>query len=210
MFVNGLRNGIVVMGGSFNPLAIAHPKLTLAAVDGLELLIGREQDHEWHPEGGACVHVGHALDCIAQHRTGDEDDLIVGLAVLCHDLGKPMTTKFEGERMRILGHEEAGLAPTLSFLRRITNKERILRDVPPLIEKHMQPFSMWKQRAGDAAIRRLEMKVGRIDRLLRVAHADDEGRPPEMEGARPAAKTSSGWRKRRIVCASPTKRRSRS
>ena len=36
-------------------------------------------------------------------------------------------------------------------------------------------------------MRRLALKVVRIDRLLRVARADDEGRPPEMQGG-----TSSG------------------
>lgn len=144
----------------------------------LERLIGCKQDPEWHPEGDAWVHTGHALDYFAQHRTGDEDDLIVGLAVLCHDLGKPMTTKFEGGRLRSLGHEEAGLEPTLSFLRRITNEERILKEVPPLVTNHMVPYSLWKSQAGDSAIRRLAVKVVRIDRLLRVCRADGWGRPP--------------------------------
>ena len=46
----------------------------------------------------------------------------------------------------------------------------------------MQPFSLWRAQAGDSAVRRLAMKVVRIDRLLRVARADDEGRPPEKAG----------------------------
>ena len=37
---------------------------------------------------------------------------------------------------------------------------------------------MWKDRSGDSAIRRLAAKVVRIDRLVRVAAADDAGRPP--------------------------------
>ena len=44
---------------------------------------------------------------------------------------------------------------------------------------HMQPFALWKSKAGDAAIRRLSLKVMRIDRLIRVARADDEGRLPD-------------------------------
>ena len=51
----------------------------------------------------------------------------------------------------------------------------------------MQPFALWRAKAGDSAVRRLAMKVVRIDRLLRVARADDEGRPPEKAGG-----TSSG------------------
>ena len=70
------------------------------------------------------------------------------------------------------------MKPTLSFLRRLTNEERILKLVPPLVQFHMAPFSYWKSKAGDAAVRRLAIKVGSIQRLIRVAQADDEGRPP--------------------------------
>ncbi len=151
----------------------------------LERLIGCEQDPEWHPEGDVWEHTKLCLDAFARHRTGvTDDDLIVGLAVVCHDFGKPATTRFDPvkKRIRSLGHDEKGVAPTLSFLRRLTNEERILREVPPLVQCHMQPFAMWKSKVGDAAIRRLAMKVVRIDRLLRVAHADDEGRTVERLG----------------------------
>ena len=82
------------------------------------------------------------------------------------------------KRIRSLGHDEAGVEPTRSFLRRLTNEDRILREVPPLVRFHMRPFAMWKDRATDAAIRRLATQVVRIGRLVRVAAADDEGRPP--------------------------------
>ncbi len=154
----------------------------------LAALIGCRQDPKWHPEGDVWDHTCMCLDAFARRRIGDPDeDLIVGLAVLCHDFGKPSTTRFMKGHIRSLGHDEAGVAPTLSFLRRLTNEERILREVPPLVQCHMQPFSLWRAKAGDAAVRRLALKVVRIDRLLRVARADDEGRPPEMQGG-----TSSG------------------
>ena len=154
----------------------------------LAALIGCRQDPKWHPEGDVWNHTCMCLDAFARRRIGDPDeDLIVGLAVLCHDFGKPSTTRFSDGHIRSLGHDEAGVAPTLSFLRRLTNEERILKEVPPLVQCHMQPFALWRAKAGDAAVRRLAMKVVRIDRLLRVARADDEGRPPEMRGG-----TSSG------------------
>ncbi len=115
-------------------------------------------------------------------RVDKDEDLIVGLAVLCHDFGKPATTRFERGHIRSLGHDTAGVEPTLSFLRRLTNEERILKEVPPLVSHHMQPFALWKSKAGDAAVRRLALRVGRIDRLIRVAHADDEGRPEACRG----------------------------
>jgi len=150
----------------------------------LQALIGCQQDPKWHPEGDVWNHTCLCLDAFARHRVGDPDeDLVVGLAVLCHDFGKPMTTRFERGHLRSLGHDEAGVAPTLAFLRRLTNEERLLREVPPLVQCHMQPFALWRSKAGDSAIRRLALKVVRIDRLLRVAQADDEGRLPEMQGS---------------------------
>ena len=148
----------------------------------LAALIGCKQDPEWHPEGDAWNHTLCCLDAFADARTWNEDeDLVVGLAVLCHDFGKPATSAWDPvkRRIRSLGHDEAGVAPTLSFLRRLTDEERILKDVPPLVRLHMRPFSMWKSNASDAAIRRLAVQAGgRLDRLLRVAAADDAGRPP--------------------------------
>lgn len=149
----------------------------------LMALIGCKQDPNWHPEGDVWEHTKLCLDAFARHRTGDSaEDLLVGFSVVCHDFGKPATTCFDRKsgRIRSLGHDEAGVAPTLTFLKRLTNEERLLKGVPPLVQCHMQPFALWRSKAGDAAIRRLALKVGRIDRLLRVAEADDEGRLPEL------------------------------
>ena len=158
----------------------------------LERLIGCKQDPEWHPEGDVWNHTLCCLDAFAAERElrrnlqpstfnlQPAEDLIVGLAVLCHDFGKPACTMYDPVRKRIrsLGHDEEGVAPTLSFLRRLTNEERLLKEVPPLVRLHMRPFAMWRDKSSDGAIRRLAAKVVRIDRLVRVAAADDAGRPP--------------------------------
>ena len=156
----------------------------------LERLIGCKQDPEWHPEGDVWNHTCCCLDAFAKDRddrtvehseqSNNPDDLIVGLAVLCHDFGKPSCTMYDPvkKRIRSLGHDEEGVEPTLSFLRRLTNEERLLKEVPPLVRLHMRPFAMWRDKSSDGAIRRLAAKVVRIDRLIRVAAADDAGRPP--------------------------------
>ena len=163
----------------------------------LYALVGCEQAPEWHPEGDVWNHTLCCLDAFAKERDArrqqapehpntqtpqhpNTEDLIVGLAVLCHDFGKPATTAYDPvkKRIRSIGHDEAGVAPTIAFLRRLTNEERLLREVPPLVRFHMRPFSMWKDKSGESAIRRLAAKVIRIDRLVRVAAADDAGRPP--------------------------------
>lgn len=146
----------------------------------LNALIDCEQEPEWHPEGDVWNHTCMCLDVFAENRTGDDiEDLTVGFAVLCHDLGKPATTKHMDGRIRSLGHDTVGVKPTLAFLRRLTNEERILKEVPPLVKSHMSPYALWKSNAGDAAIRRLAVKVIRIDRLCRVTYADNFGRAIE-------------------------------
>jgi tRNA nucleotidyltransferase (CCA-adding enzyme) len=147
----------------------------------LEKLIGCKQDPHWHPEGDVWNHTLCCLDSFASERIGNErEDLIVGLAVLCHDFGKPSSTFFDRKKNRIrsLGHDEAGKEPTLSFLSRLTNEESLIKAVIPLVRLHMRPFAMWRGNASDSAIRRLAAEAQRIDRLLRVASADDAGRPP--------------------------------
>ena len=146
----------------------------------LVAIIGCPQDKQWHPEGDVWVHTLHCLDAFAARKTGDAwEDLVVGLAVLCHDLGKPATTTHEADgHIRSLGHEAAGEGPTLSFLARLTNHKELVESVVPLVLCHMRPRELMLGGAGDSAVRRLAKKVGRIDRLARVDEADRWGRPP--------------------------------
>lgn len=155
-------------------------------VPELEALIGCAQDPRWHPEGDVWTHTLLCMDAFAAERIGDPwEDLVVGFAVLCHDLGKPATTEVEGDRIRSLGHEAAGEAPTRRFLGRLTNQRELADHVVPLVVEHLQPALLFAAGAGDAAIRRLARRVERIDRLVRVARADHLGRgQPEPAGSR--------------------------
>ena len=175
----------------------------------LEQLIGCRQDREWHPEGDVWNHTLCCLDAFAAQRDergpDRDEDIIVGLAVLCHDFGKPGCTSYDPvkKRIRSLGHDEAGVAPTLSFLKRLTNEDRLLREVPPLVRLHMRPFAMWKDHSSDSAIRRLAAKVVRIDRLLRVAAADDAGRPPFPSDPEPIRWLAEQAERLRVADAAP-------
>lgn len=138
------------------------------------------QDPKWHPEGDVWVHTLHCLDAFARQKTGDDwEDLVVGFAVLLHDVGKPATTYTdENGRIRSPAHDIEGLPLAEKFLRRLTDHRDLIEQVLPLIETHMRPADFYKNKASDAAVRRLADKVGRLDRLLRVAAADMAGRPP--------------------------------
>lgn len=146
----------------------------------LAALEGCAQDPKWHPEGDVWAHTGHCLDAYAAHRIGDEwDDLVVGLAVLCHDFGKPDTSYTDDDgRIRSPRHDILGVPVAKRFLERLTRQKKIFEQVLPLVEQHMRPLALYRDGAGDGAIRRLAARVQRIDRLVRVAHADKNGRPP--------------------------------
>jgi len=155
----------------------------------LPALQGCVQDPTWHPEGDVWTHTLHCLDWFAMERTGNqEDDLIVGLGVLCHDFGKPLTTREELGRITSRGHEPEGEAPTRRFLERLTNQEDLINEVIPLVLCHLRPRALYDANASDSAVRRLARQVRRIDRLVRVARADHAGRPPKPFDGFPAGK----------------------
>lgn len=147
----------------------------------LEALINCEQDPHWHPEGDVWIHTLHCMDEFAKERINDDwEDLIVGLGVLCHDFGKPITTfTDENGRIRSPGHDIAGIAIARRFLERMTEEKALIDAVLILVETHMRPAELYKTQASSSAIRRLANKVGRIDRLIRVVSADMGGCPPK-------------------------------
>lgn len=154
----------------------------------LQALIDCPQDPEWHPEGDVWTHTLHCLDAFARTRIDNIiEDRVVGLAVLCHDLGKPPTTQFLDGRWRSHGHEIAGKKVAERLLHRIGVPRSVVEDVIPLVETHMRPGQLYDGNCGLAAIRRLSRKVGRMDRLLRVFLADDAGRPPLQPSGQPIA-----------------------
>ena len=153
----------------------------------LAALEGCPQDPLWHPEGDVWVHTLHCLDWFAAERTGNEsDDLAVGLGILCHDFGKPATTREEYGRVTSRGHETEGGAPTRRFLERLTNQNDLIDEVVLLVECHLRPRALYDAKASDSAVRRLAKHVHRIDRLVRVARADHAGRPPKQFDGFPA------------------------
>jgi tRNA nucleotidyltransferase (CCA-adding enzyme) len=146
----------------------------------LEMLIGCAQNPRWHPEGDVWIHTLHCMDVFADERIGIErEDLVVGFGVLCHDLGKPATTvRQEDGRITAKNHETIGVDITRRFLGRMTHEEKLIEEIVPLVACHLAPIRLFGANAGDAAIRRLARRAGRIDRLVRVSRADQRGRPP--------------------------------
>jgi tRNA nucleotidyltransferase (CCA-adding enzyme) len=143
------------------------------------------QEPDWHPEGDVWVHTLQAVDVAAGLLEGLDRPraLTLMLATLCHDLGKPATTRFEDGRLRSKGHDEAGLPPTTELLDRWNVHTRegydVRAQVLALVLQHLKPYQLYddRERVTDGAIRRLAAKCEPV-LLHRVASADCLGRLP--------------------------------
>lgn len=149
----------------------------------LKALVGVPQQTEWHPEGNVDVHSLLAVDVastlIADLPYGKKIAVLLG--ALCHDFGKPATTRLLDGKWRSLGHDEAGIAPTITFLDRLgihTLEGYDARgQIIELVRAHLRPGEFYNAREnlGDGAFRRLARKV-EPDLLYRVAKADSLSR----------------------------------
>ena len=143
----------------------------------LKALIGCGQNPAWHPEGDVWVHTMRALDAAVQYRSGVlDDDLCLMLAVLCHDMGKPVTSMVQEDgRITSRGHDDEGVKPAVTFMSRIWNRPELIEQAALLVKYHMQPFFMVRGNASDSAYRRLSLKVKRMDLLQKVSMCDALG-----------------------------------
>lgn len=149
----------------------------LASVPELAALRGVPQDPAWHPEGDVLTHTAHCLDAAVEERGAMEDPWAEMLGVLCHDLGKAVTTVFERGRWRSARHDEEGAALAHALLARLTDRAGLADKVAALVREHLRPgqLHLARERVGDAAIRRLATRVD-LRALVRVARADAAGR----------------------------------
>jgi tRNA nucleotidyltransferase (CCA-adding enzyme) len=161
--------------------------MELGVVDKLwpELLAlsGCEQEFEWHPEGDVWVHTLMVADEARKRLEGLDHPraVVMMLSALCHDMGKPLTTRFEDGRIRSKGHEEAGVPPATAFLDRLNihtiGGYDVRHAVLGIVAHHLKPSMFFKSPTpvGDGAFRRLAQKVD-PELLARFAKADCHGR----------------------------------
>lgn len=156
----------------------------------MERLVGCPQDPEWHPEGDVWVHTLLAVDKAVELITGlpPEKKITVMLAVLLHDIGKPLTLVYENGRIRTPGHEEAGTQPARRVLNRLNihtlHGYDVRAQVLALVAHHLKPAQFYKdrERVSDGAFRRLAAKCD-LELLYLVAKADALARGPASESA---------------------------
>jgi tRNA nucleotidyltransferase (CCA-adding enzyme) len=151
----------------------------------LHALLNVPQDEKHHPEGPAFIHtlfVISAARYIADRDTLNTFDRFVLLnAALCHDLGKATTTVIHDDgRITAYGHDDSGIEPCTTLLKRIGYADNFIQHVTPLVAEHMAHVAFKNQKITNRAIRRLirRLKPTSLDLWLAVIEADYAGRPP--------------------------------
>ena len=108
-------------------------------------LKGIPQNPEWHPEGDVFVHTMMVVDYAARiaiaEKLDPESRMILVLAALCHDFGKPATTRLEGGVWRAPSHDVEGVQPTYEFLEEIGCPIKYREPIATLVRYHMQHLS---------------------------------------------------------------------
>jgi len=96
-------------------------------------------------------------------------DLVVRLAAVFHDVGKPSTATPEGA---FTGHEEVGAVMARAALERLRFPQREIEAVVTLVRLHLRPV-YYRSEWSDGAVRRLARDAGaQIERLMALARAD--------------------------------------
>ncbi len=102
----------------------------------------QEQPPEFHPEGTVWEHTLLMLDAMAI-RTPE-----ISLAVLLHDIGKPPTATFDGNRLRFNRHADVGAGIAESVLRRLRFSNDVVAAVVAAVRNHMKPIDVFQMRTA--------------------------------------------------------------
>ncbi len=173
-----------------------HAALTLGILDKLfpeiRALVGCTQESDGLPEGDVFTHTAQCLDEAVKlvDDLPKEKRITVMLAVLCHDLGKPLTTRTVDGIIAWPGHDQAGEAPSISLMDRLGVRTLggydVRSQVAALVREHLRPRQFYEARGRitDGEFRRLAVRVD-IDLLYRIAKADVLGSGTESSSDGP-------------------------
>jgi poly(A) polymerase len=109
-------------------------------------------------------------------QTGEvpEPDLVLRLAAVLHDIGKPATRRYEpGGGVSFHHHEVVGAKLTAKRLRALRFDSSVVKDVARLVELHLRFHGYGDGAWTDSAVRRYVVDAGPLlSRLHRLTRAD--------------------------------------
>ena len=151
-------------------LTSPRPRLALELLDAgglLEAILPEVAACKGVQQSGYHTHdvLGHTLLTVE----GVPPDLVLRLAALFHDVGKPSTATPDGA---FTGHEIVGAELARSALERLRFAQKDIETVAKLVRLHLRPV-YYSSEWSDGAVRRLARDAGPLlDRLMALARAD--------------------------------------
>ena len=101
-----------------------------------------------------------------------EPDLVLRLAALLHDIGKPATRAYTPDGVQFHNHDVVGARMAAVRLRALRYPNDVIADVVKLVEMHLR-FHSFRMGWSDAAVRRYVRDAGPLlDRLNHLVRAD--------------------------------------
>lgn len=170
--------------------------LTADPVPGLELLVETGLAERFLPELVALLTTQddhgrhkdvyqHSLTVLrqaieletARHDADSDDpfqpDLVLRLAALLHDIGKPATRRFEAGGVTFHHHDVVGAKLTKKRLRELRFDNTTVKRVARLVELHLRFFGYSDQQWTDSAVRRYVRDAGgELEQLHILTRAD--------------------------------------
>jgi poly(A) polymerase len=145
----------------------------LPELPGLQLEIDEHHRHKDVYEHSLIV-MEQAIELESSHEPASGPDLVLRLAALLHDIGKPKTRRFESDGgVSFHHHEVVGARMVRKRLTALRYSNEVVDDVAKLTELHLRFHGYGTGEWTDSAVRRYVRDAGdQITRLHKLTRAD--------------------------------------
>ncbi|MFI5607723.1 CCA tRNA nucleotidyltransferase [Amycolatopsis sp. NPDC051903] len=152
-------------------------EFVLPELPGMRLAIDEHHQHKDVYQHSLTV-LAQAIALESSHEPTSEPDLVLRLAALLHDIGKPETREYQpGGGVSFHHHEVVGARMTRKRLRALKYSKEIVEQVSQLVFLHLRFHGYANGEWTDSAVRRYVTDAGELlTRLHKLVRADSTTR----------------------------------